>query len=206
MKNPLTELREQLELSQRELAEILNVSQQFIQRHEKGMASTLPNRIGDYLDYRTTSVARLAVLGDLLVSADETGISWAVPISYRPGTGTWSNTSRNTVRLYDLWVRLSRASLPDVSWLLRSITFEPTICGHNAVVVQSAFIALRRAFGISGTSDESQQRYEIAAALCIHPFVLSNFLKKPDKLSGFPPAIKTAIQQTQPRILAKEDR
>lgn len=205
MKNPLIELRESLELSQRELAEILEVSQQFIQRHEKGMASTLPNRIGDYLDYRTSPVARLSLLGDLLIFADETGIDWAVPIAYRPGTGTWSDTSRSSVRLYDLWVRLSRASLPDVSGLLERFTFDPTIRGHNEVVVQSTLIYLGRAFGVSGTFNESQWRYEIAVKLRIHPFVLSNFLKKPEKLSEFPPTIKTALQQTHPRVLATRE-
>lgn len=210
MKNPLIVAREYLQLSQRDLANELGTSQQFIQRHEIGQSATLPNSIGDYYDRKISPGGRLNILADLIsVSVGEypgrgetSSISAAsladyIPPSYFPGSPKWNDLSRRTTNLYALWVRLERLQLPDVSRLCTIAKLDPRVRGQNRREVRRFFDELRVLLGVSGELDSAQQRYEVARLIHVHPFIISRFLDHPENCVDLPPTITVALNGTR---------
>lgn len=204
--NPIVTAREQLGLSQRDVADYLNTSQQFIQRHEIGQSATLPIRLGDFYDGQITASDRLGILGDLIAAsvAVRPGTSPTtrtladyIPRVYFPGEKVWRDDSRTFARMYRLWVLLSRKSLPDLSGLSRSVRFDPQVRGRNQSEAQRFFESARIQLGVAAELDSHQQRYEVATALRIHPFVLTRFLDHPEKATDLPPTIQIALGETK---------
>ena len=186
MKNPIVTAREHIGLSQRELAELLGVSQQFIQRHEVGMASQLPGVIYDYLDSRFSYNSRLDFLADLLVDAAEhkPSLTAAIPEWYFPGSSNFQQAHASFHYLYRLWIRLERAALPSMAEYLHLQSRSEIMAG------------LCKSLGLSNDTDN---RIELAKKLHIHTYVVYYFFRDTtmsNHISRIPEPIITALQET----------
>lgn len=158
MKNPIVTARERKHIAQRDLAKLLGVSQQFIQRHEVGAAANLPATLGDYYDSIYPVRERLDFLADMLGEMDSM-VRDRLPRFYFPGDAGFDNHITRFTTLYRVYVRAERAVLPDLFEILTS-------CRTRGELWDTLRFVLK-----------VDTPYEMACKVHVHPYTLSTLFE-----------------------------
>lgn len=190
MENPYKWARELLELSQQEVAEQLETSQQFIQRLEEGMAGSPHEALSDFYDGQVPHRVRLDYLADMLSHFSGSGVG--VSPALMPNSPAFRKATMS--RLYAQWVLFERGSLPDVSDILR-YEREFGVSGNpkNKEVAQKIVTHLADRLGVLDESTTSTV-YNVCKKIKVHPFILQRFIRSfPVQI---PPHVRVALSQT----------